>query len=193
MEIGGYFGLEQSMGKEYYPNLVAVNSARNALVYLCRAKKIEKIYLPYFVCGSIPGICKRENVAYEFYHIDDSMRPVLSLHLGRKEYIYVINYYGQLTDEEVISYYEKYKRVIFDYAQAFFQRPVNGVDTIYSCRKFFGVPDGAYLSTDGQVAENLETDISMDRMTHILGRYEGGVNSIIRIIKKITKDSGFSH
>ena len=47
MEIGGYFGLEASVGREYYPNLIALNSARNALVYLCKAKKIEKLYLPF--------------------------------------------------------------------------------------------------------------------------------------------------
>ena len=67
MEIGGYFGLEASVGREYYPNLIALNSARNALVYLCKAKKIEKLYLPYFLCDSILEICKRENILYEFF------------------------------------------------------------------------------------------------------------------------------
>ena len=46
-------------------------------------------------------------------------------------------------------------------------------DTIYSCRKFFGVPDGAYLSTDTILKKELEVDKSMNRMKHILGRFEG--------------------
>lgn len=174
MEIGGYFGLEASVGREYYPNLIALNSARNALVYLCKAKKIEKLYLPYFLCDSILEICKRENILYEFYHIDERMNPIFNLKLNKGEYIYIINYYGHLSDEEIYRYYKKYKSVIFDYAQAFFQRPVYGLDTIYSCRKYFGVPDGAYLSTKDRILEKLERDISMDRMKHILGRYEGG-------------------
>ena len=60
-----------------------------------------------------------------------------------------------------------------DNVQAFFQHPAPGVDTVYSCRKFFGVPDGGYVSTDAVLAEEFEKDVSKDRMTHILGRFEG--------------------
>ena len=45
--------------------------------------------------------------------------------------------------------------------------------SLYSCRKFFGVPDGAYLSTNARLDYELETDKSAGRMTHILGRCEG--------------------
>ncbi len=54
----------------------------------------------------------------------------------------------------------------------FFQKPLKGIDTIYSCRKFFGVPDGAYLSTDSVIDCELDRDVSMNRMEHILGRFE---------------------
>ena len=40
-EIGGYFQLESFSGQEYYCNLVALNSARNCLLYLLKAKKIR--------------------------------------------------------------------------------------------------------------------------------------------------------
>ena len=46
-------------------------------------------------------------------------------------------------------------------------------DTLYSCRKFLGVSDGAYLSTDAELEpEKKPLDHSMGRMEHILGRYE---------------------
>ena len=35
------------------------------------------------------------------------------------------------------------------------------------------MPDGAYLSMETKLKDNLETDTSKNRMTHILGRYEG--------------------
>ena len=38
-EIGGYFGLETLTQKEYYFNLIALNSGRNCLAYLLKAKK----------------------------------------------------------------------------------------------------------------------------------------------------------
>ena len=59
-----------------------------------------------------------------------------------------------------------------DHTHAFFQKPLEGIDTLYSCRKFWGVSDGAYLSTEAQLTENNIPDYSAERMKHILGRYE---------------------
>ena len=58
-----------------------------------------------------------------------------------------------------------------DNAQAYFQEPIDGFETLYTCRKFFGVPDGAVLYTDKQIEIN-EVDQSYTRMHFLLGRYE---------------------
>ena len=52
-EIGGYFELENLISNEYHKNLLALNSGRNALSYILKSKKIEKIYIPYYLCDSI--------------------------------------------------------------------------------------------------------------------------------------------
>jgi hypothetical protein len=168
MEIGGYFGLENLIHKEYYPDLVALNTGRNALAYLIRAKNIKKLYLPAYLCDTVFKVCIREGCEYEFYDVSKDFRPIFNRELNEGEWLYVVNYFGQITCERAIK--EKYGRVVFDNVQAFFRKPVSGVDTIYSCRKFFGVPDGAYLSTDARLS--LPRDVSKDRMAHILGRYE---------------------
>ena len=172
-EIGGYFGLEQLIHREYYPNLIALNNARNALVYLLKVRNIQKLYLPFFLCDSVSNVCKREGCSYEFYHIDDHFLPIFEKSLGIGEYLYVVNFYGQISNEKISELKRLYKNIIFDNVQAFFQKPLPGIDTIYSCRKFFGVPDGGYLSTDVKLNECIPTDISKDRMKHILGRFEG--------------------
>ena len=51
--------------------------------------------------------------------------------------------------------------------------PIAGIDTVYSCRKFFGVPDGGYVYCTTFLKNALSQDASKDRMTHVLGRYEG--------------------
>ena len=172
-EIGGYFGLEQLIHREYYSNLIALNNARNALVYLLKARNIQKLYLPFFLCDSVSSVCARENCAYEYYHIDKDFLPVFKKTLEDGEYLYVVNFYGQVSNERIVELKEIYKNIIFDNVQAFFQKPIAGIDTIYSCRKFFGVPDGGYLSTDVRLNERIVTDVSKDRMKHILGRFEG--------------------
>ena len=172
-EIGGYFGLERFGGRELYGDLVAVNSARHALLYVLRARRVKKLYIPYFLCDSVSGICTREGVPYEYYHIDKNFRPVFEKTLGEGEYLYIVNYYGQIGDEELKALVARFGAVIFDNVQAFFARPVEGVDTVYSCRKFFGVPDGGYVATDARLDEPLPVDVSMHRMKHVLGRFEG--------------------
>lgn len=67
---------------------------------------------------------------------------------------------------------QRYDRIIVDNAQSYFQMPVEGVDTIYTCRKYFGVSDGAFLYTDTKLQRNLSQDESYDRMHFLMGRYE---------------------
>lgn len=172
-EIGGYFGLESFSGKEYYSDLIALNSARNALVYLIRARKIEKLYIPYYLCDSVSGICDREGCRYEYYNIGRNFEPIFEKELSEGEYFYFVNYFGQFDSEKILKFKAKYRNFICDNVQAFFTPPIDGVDTVYSCRKFFGVPDGSYLSTDAKFEEKLDTDFSADRMKHVLGRFDG--------------------
>ncbi|MBQ8311252.1 MAG: hypothetical protein IJX80_09615 [Clostridia bacterium] len=175
-EIGGYLELEQFVGKPYYSDLIAVNNARCALLYLLRARSIKKLYIPYFLCHSVSGICDREGYAYEYYHVGADFLPIFDKTLGTDEYLYVVNYYGQVSDEALLRLKDRHGRIIFDNVQAFFRRPLRGIDTVYSCRKFFGVPDGGYLSTDVRLFDTLPQDESRDRMKHILGRFEGSAS-----------------
>ena len=171
-EIGGYFGLDMFKGKEYYPNLIAVNTARHALAYIIRAKKIKKLYLPYFLCDSVYKLCQKENCEYEFYNINENFLPVFDETLQQDEYLYIVNYYGQLTKNQIKFYKNKYKNIIVDNVQAFFNKPIKDIDTVYSCRKYFGVPDGGYVYSTAKLESQLETDKSKSRMGHILGRFE---------------------
>lgn len=171
-EIGGYFGLEDITGQEYYAHLVAVNNGRNGLAYLLRARNIRKLYIPRFLCDSVSGVCDREGYHYKHYPIDQNMMPVFDRNLNEGEWLYVVNFYGRLDNKTVVALKERYEKIIFDNVQAFFQLPVPGVDTLYSCRKFFGVPDGGYVSTDSVYPEELPMDKSAGRMKHVLGRYE---------------------
>jgi len=183
-EIGGYFGLEQLISNEYYADLIAVNNARNALFYLLKARRIKKLFIPYFLCDSVSNLCDREGYAYEYYHIDQSFLPVFDKNPEKDEYLYVVNFYGQIGNEQIVGIKDRYQNVIFDNVQAFFQRPVREIDTIYSCRKFFGVPDGGYVSTNTVLNEPLELDVSKDRMKHVLGRFEGNASDFYQDFKQ---------
>ncbi|MEY8533017.1 hypothetical protein AALH30_05720 [Blautia pseudococcoides] len=175
-EIGGYLELENFSGEEYYPELLKLNLGRTALLFALDYLKIKKLWLPYFLCDSITSICADAPVSLEWYHINAEFEPILpEEEVKDGEYVYLVNYYGQISDQKLLSYQRRYKNIFLDNTHAFFQRPQPGIPVLYSCRKFFGLPDGAYLYLDDVTEDILSTypvDISSFRMSHILGRYE---------------------
>lgn len=166
-EIGGYIELDTYRGKMLYDNAVLLNCGRNALLYLINVHNIRNMYVPRFMCNSNDEVLKSENVNYIYYSIDEHFKPRIS---DRKsdEWLYLVNYYGQFSNEYIKSLGNN---IIVDNAQAYFQPPILGYDTIYACRKFFGVPDGAILYTD-TVLNDIPVDVSYNRMNFLLGRYE---------------------
>lgn len=172
-EIGGYLGFEELIHNEYYSGLAALNTARSAMLYIMKARAVKKLYIPYYLCGSVARFLEREGYEYEYYHVGEDFMPAFNGRLHEGEYLYVVNYYGRITDDKVAMLKARYGNIMLDNVQAFFQRPQKGIDTIYSCRKFFGVPDGAYAATEAEYDIEIPQDVSAGRMKHILGRCEG--------------------
>lgn len=170
-EIGGYIEFEHYHGKEFHQNALKLNCSRNALAYLIKLHGIKKNYIPCFLCGSVFDVCKRHEVKIEFYHIGRDFLPEISK-IPDGGWLYIVNYYGQLENEKIKELSLSVENLIVDNVQAFFQLPVPHVPTIYNCRKFFGVADGAYLYSDKKLDEEIGTDFSYARMEFLLGRFE---------------------
>ena len=175
-EYGGYIELETNHGNMLHEGAIALNCGRNALAYLCEVKRIKKLYIPYFLCSSISNVCTKVGVKDECYHINDQFEPLFEQRLGKNEWLYMVNFYGQLDNDFIKLWKKKYNNLILDNAQSYFQMPVEGVDTIYTCRKYFGVSDGAFLYTDSKISRKLKQDESFERLHFLLGRYERSAN-----------------
>lgn len=175
MEIGGYIEISQFEGNILHEDAISLNSARNCLAYLIECKNIKKIVIPKFLCDSVEQICKKYNLEIRFYSIGHDFLPE-KLELDNDEWLYIVNYYGQIENNKIEKIKEIYGKIIVDNVQAYFQEPVKGIDTIYTCRKYFGVPDGAFLYTDTRITRELIQDKSADRMLHLLGRYESSAS-----------------
>ena len=174
-EIGGYFSLELSTGNEYHKDAIALNNSRAGLQYILQAKKYRKIYLPHYICGCVLQPILAEGVDYEYYSINESFEPLFDKEIAEDECFIYVNYFG-LCQNVVKQVIRNYDNVIIDSTQAFYAPPEKGVDTIYSARKFFGVPDGGYLYTDTLLDEIFETDVSYQRMEHLLKRIDLSAN-----------------
>ncbi|MBQ7596099.1 MAG: hypothetical protein IJU45_05490 [Clostridia bacterium] len=171
-EIGGYIEIDTYNLPMLHEGAIALNCGRNALAYLLRARKIKRLRIPKYICDSVTGVCDREGVPYSLYGIGMDFAPSDEINLAEGEWLYFVNYYSQFDNEQIAEYVKKYKRVIVDNAQSYFQMPLPHVDTIYTCRKYFGVADGAFLYTDVKLDEVFPQDESFDRMRFLLGRFE---------------------
>ena len=170
-EIGGYIELDTYRHTMLHEDALLLNCGRNALAYLLEARGIKKLYLPYFLCDSLVNVCRKYDVEVVNYHIGDKWLPK-NVNLDNDAWLYIVNFYGQITKEYLTRLVDEYQNVIIDNAQAYFEAPLPNVDTLYTCRKFFGVSDGAVLYTNSKLERSLEIDESFNRIHYVLGRYE---------------------
>lgn len=177
--IGGYFELElPNLGKFVHDDGTLLNSGRNALEYVFRALgDVKRLFIPYYVCDVVMEPIEMLGVPYIFYHINDNLEIENTPTLQRDEYLLYVNYFG-IKDkyvQKLASYYGC--QLIVDNVQAWFAKPVQNASTIYSPRKYVGVPDGgvAYCS-EGIDEKTFEQDFSFDRFSHLLKRIDIGLS-----------------
>ena len=147
-EIGGYFELERFYGHELHEGALALDCARNCLAYVIEARGIESIWVPYFLCNSVDLVLARyPQVAVHKYEIAANFEPAWdTFELAGDDYLYLVDFYGQLSDEQIANAAERAGgRIVVDEVMAYWHMPVDGLDTLYSCRKFIGVADGLPL------------------------------------------------
>lgn len=170
--IGGYFSLELPQREEYHKDAIRLNTGRNCLEYILRARGYKKVYIPYYTCDVVLEPFKKLGIPYEYYHIDIHFEICDRFTLKEGEALLYTNYYG-LKQRYVKQLAAKVgNHLIVDNTQAFYAKPVEGIDTFYTCRKFFGVPDGAYLYTDKLLDVELEQDQSYERMLSLTKRID---------------------
>ena len=175
--IGGYFELElPDYGCFFHDDGVLLNSGRNALEYVLMSLcDVRNIYVPYYTCDVVMEPIEKMGVPYSFYHINQKLEIEDLPSLQRGEYLIYTNYFG-VKDEYVkilANHYESH--LIVDNAQAWFAEPIEGVNTIYSPRKFVGLPDGGIAYCTKQIDKNsFAQDVSFERCSHLLKRIDIG-------------------
>jgi len=180
--IGGYFDLELgNRGSLYHDNAIALNSGRNALEYVIKAQGIKHVYIPYFTCDVLLTPIKRLGITYSLYSIDHKFEPIFDYSsLTDKDLFLYVNYFG-LKGKFIPSLAFLKEKLVVDNSQAFYDLPCSNLLTFYSARKFFGVPDGAFLYGSNILDEDIEQGVSFERMKHLLVR------------KDQTAEHGFAH
>lgn len=178
MEIGSFIELQFPKGKEYYNNVTDVarlNTGRAAIWHAFKTLKCETLWLPHYQCETVRDFLCKKGVKLKYYSIDKDFNPSDLLPMENEAVLFV-NYFGIMSYSRMSSLAERYSNVIIDNSQAFFAPPIEGCMNVYSCRKFIGVPDGAYvIGKDAHIGTDLYAQgYSSDTSLFMLQRIEYG-------------------
>ena len=175
-EIGGYFEMKFNVQESYYKGAIELNTARNCFEYILLAKKVKHIYIPHYICDVMLEPLNKHKIKFNYYNIDNNLDPILSESIKKDAFFLYTNYFG-IKQKTINNLTNRISNLIIDNTMAFYARPAENIDTFYSARKFFGVPDGAYLFTSKVLDVKFEDDHSYDRMNHLFKRVELGANN----------------
>lgn len=161
----------------YHAGSLAVNLGRNALALALTATACREAYVPCYVCDAVLEPLVRLGIKPRFYFLDENLEPLLdTVPMADAAFLYV-NYFG-LKGACARRLAQAFASpVLIDNTQAFFERHIPGAMSFNSARKFFGVPDGAYLYSGKVAVSELERDCSYDRCEHLLRSADCGTEA----------------
>lgn len=178
MEIGSFLELQLPKGREWYKgdtDVARLNTGRMGIWHAFRITGCKRIWIPIYQCDSIRETFEKKGVEICFYHQDKCFNPV-DIKVKDKDAVLLVNYYGIMSSQRMAELAKSYKHPIIDCTQAFFCNPVENALTIYSCRKFVGAPDGAYVvgKDAHKYVEEYPQCYSSDTAAFLLKRIEYG-------------------
>lgn len=180
-EFGGYLPLELPPSRgEWFgeEGVLRLNSGKAAFFAAAKEVMPRKVWLPYFHSPVTHRPFEELGIEVDRYFLDQSLLPI-GVNPRKGELIVWTNYFGNATQVDINSMAERFgERLLLDNCHAFFSKPISNAISVYSCRKFFGVADGAYLVKESINAPvELEQDFSSDSISHLLVQWETGTNS----------------
>lgn len=192
MEIGSFIELQLPKGLEYYrnnENCARLNTGRSGIVHAFSILNKKTIWLPIYQCDSVREALEAVGADIRYYHIDKNFNPI-DLPTDTDDAVLFANYYGIMSNDRMTSLAQNYPNAIIDNCQAFFCKPVKGQMNVYSCRKFVGVPDGAYVigSNANSGVEKYPQCYSSDTATFLFSRIEYGCEGKGYEMRKLNED-----
>jgi hypothetical protein len=185
--IGGFFELELSEGRgPWHPDAIALSTGRAALRAIVDETRLDRVWVPFYACDALLAPMREAGVPVELYAVDERLRPRDLPPPAERDLIVVINYFG-LQSSLMKQLARRYgSNCVVDNAQAFFERPYGDHWAFCSARKFFGVPDGAYLYAprplDLEPPPNPKSDIR-----HLVNRLAGRQQTAYRQMQRFER------
>lgn len=181
--LGGYFDLAYPAADSLPYRGIWLQSARAAFRLVLEARHPRRVWLPGYLCEAMYQVPAALGIAVVTYPVDETGAVAGELAPAVDELVLLVNYFG-LCGHHVRASLARLPpaQVVVDHAQAFFEPPADCLATLYSPRKFFGVPDGGLLVAPGQsdlapAVAPADEAASVARTRHLLLRLAAGAEA----------------
>lgn len=201
IEYGGYLPLELKNSEEYFnryqdASYIGLNSGRACIIAALDNKNVHRVHIPFYNCHVVEETLIENGYTVCKYLLNEDFLPLIS-DFKDEDWLVYVDYFGTSDRAEIKTKIAKqYKKVVFDNTQAFYSKPIlmENVFNTYSCRKFFGVSDGAYLvyKSGQSIKTHYEKDSSWERASYLLKSIELGTNGAYKDSLRGEESIGFS-
>ncbi len=170
VNLGGFFELELVNKKQaYHANAMALTTGRSCLHQIVKLVRPKCLYIPFYCCNALISPLLEAQINFKFYGLEKNLDPILP-QLEEGDYLLYTDFFG-LKNKQVEKLKKTYgQRLILDRTHAFFQQTNSEYWSFTVCRKYYGVPDGAYLDGPNLPKEkpqrnhNVRVDFSVNRL-----------------------------
>ncbi len=175
-EFGGCppasFG-RQSTGSQFDSYALALNSEYTALYCALCSIGCGKIAVPHYISGASLRVLSELGIEPVYYRIDENLVPT---DIDESASAVLIVNHNRACCDYAARYAEGHKNVIIDNTYSFFTKPIisESIYNIYSVRRFFPTPDGAYLVSATLPDVDLKVGESRKRFNTLLKSLECG-------------------
>lgn len=158
--FGGCHPLELPLQKQKdarfnHATAIALNSEYTALWYVLNIRGIKRLHMPHYMGAAWQRAIADLDIEICCYYVDEYFAPNIfgDYTMEADDAVLLVDYFGLCSRQVPLWVRQLQKKagqnlcLVVDSTMAYFSEPMSdaNVFTIYSCRKFFGVPDGAYL------------------------------------------------
>lgn len=160
LELLDYHGREFKPIAEHNQMYASGRTALYAVLLNLNEKGYKHLLIPDFMCGSMFLSINSSGMNYKFYHVGKDLFPdFVSFEIEDDTAILLINYFGLIDLTQTISRLRNLNKnliIIIDDVQAFYSNDYRMADyTFISLRKWFPVPDGAFVFCNDNRIEQL--------------------------------------
>ena len=168
---GGYFKVDKPDPKQkVYQRAVSFSSGRACLRALIQERKPDEVHIPFYICDTALEPFNELEIPIKFYDVEKDLTPGSLPILRSNSSMFIwVNYFGS-TETSIKKLWKLYgKRLVIDDTQAFFVGTrKHNIASFNSARKFFGVPDGAFLFNSDFTAMDMTRHRSDAGVLHLV-------------------------